>query len=212
MDASKYADLVKELCLSTTDINAVLAIILVEAGGAGIHPATGRPIIRFEPHKFYELYGHLNHVVFDSHFKFNKIKPWTDHFFSTEAEPNVWRKLHVAGDTNQSLEWSALETAMNMDPSSAPFAIQAASWGAGQIMGFHYSRLGYTSPFDMMRDAYSERSQIAMLIHFIDSDSRLSSALDNKEWTTFARYYNGTGQVPVYAELLRKAYAKLTTS
>jgi hypothetical protein len=191
-----------------TDLNAFVAVIAVEAGGDGIDVRYNRPIIRFEVHKFYELHGYVSRSAFDQRFKFNPTKKWMDHFYCTPQAPTTWIQLHVGTrDNSQIHEWYALNVAMQLDSASAPRAIESCSWGAGQIMGFHWKRLGYASPMAMMQAAGSMQGQIQMMVNFIISDPKLYTALKAKDWKTFARIYNGSGQVDTYSKWLADAYA-----
>ena len=209
---TNYGALLLAMLPVGVELNALLAVLVVEASGQGIDPKTSKPVIRFEVHQFFERYGHLNQVAFDAHFMFDKLYKWKGHAFKV-AQGTAFIPLHVPTG-GQAAEWLALQTAMELDPSSAGPAIESTSFGAGQIMGFHYKRVGYDTPFDMMRAAYNQEEQIHMLIRLIESDIRLLTALRKKDWATFARYYNGTGQIPTYSKLLGEAYgfaSSLTT-
>jgi hypothetical protein len=73
-------------------------------------------------------------------------------------------------------------------------ALMACSWGAFQIMGSNFKSLGYDSVRAMVK-AFS-RSELAHLegfAMFIKSDSEMLSALQNDDFATFARRYNGSG-------------------
>ena len=206
---ANYGALLQALCPVGVELNALLAVVAVEAGGSGLDVKTGKPIIRFEVHQFYHRYGHINQVAFDKHFMFDKIYEWKGHALRV-VEGTAWITLHTS-QGGQAAEWLALQTAMELDPSSASPAIESTSFGLGQIMGFHYRRLDYSTAFDMMREASSIEGQLKQFIGFIDSDIRLLTALRKKDWATFARYYNGTGQVPTYSKWISDAYTLAAT-
>ena len=208
---TNYLPLLPALLPVEADPLAFIAVIAVEAGGDGIDARYNRPIIRFEVHKFYELHGYVNRPAFDQRFKFNPSKKWMDHYYTTPMAPNTWIQLHIGTrDHSQTHEWYAMNVAMQLDAAAAPKAIESCSWGAGQIMGFHWKRLGYASPMALMEDASTMAGQIRMMANFVVTDPKLYTALKNKDWTTFARIYNGSGQVEIYAEWLTAAYAIAT--
>jgi len=78
-----------------------------------------------------------------------------------------------------------------------PAALQSASWGLFQIMGFHYASLGFDTPEAMERAAsHSEGRQLDMFVAFIRADADLHRALEGHDWADFAERYNG----PAYAK------------
>ncbi|MCI3908854.1 N-acetylmuramidase family protein [Pseudomonas viridiflava] len=89
-------------------------------------------------------------------------------------------------------------------------ALESASWGSFQIMGFHWQRLGYASVHafvDAMRTSESE--QFAAFVSFIETAPVLHKALKARKWPEFARGYNG----PAYAKnlydiKLKRAYER----
>lgn len=98
----------------------------------------------------------------------------------------------------QSKEWIAFNDAFSKNKNAA---LESTSIGIGQIMGFHYKRLGYSTVGAMWDDAKSsEDKQIRQIFKFITTDSRLLTALKNKNWHQVATYYNGAG----YRELARR--------
>ena len=98
----------------------------------------------------------------------------------------------------QNKEWEAFNDAFSKDKEAA---MESTSIGLGQIMGFHWKRLGYTSVGAMWDDAKRgiER-QIYQICQFIQTDSKLKTAIHNKDWHTIASIYNGAG----YKELAKK--------
>lgn len=115
----------------------------------------------------------------------------------------------------QSKEWEAFNDAFAKDANAA---MESTSIGLGQIMGFHYARLGYKSVGEMWDDAKKGIDrQIWQLGKFIATDSHLFYALKVKAWHTVATLYNGSGyrtlakklgRVP-YDESMRAAYADI---
>lgn len=99
---------------------------------------------------------------------------------------------------NQAKEWIAFNNAFSISPDAA---MQATSIGLGQIMGFHYKRLGYKSVGEMW-DSFkaSEYNQVLGIAKFIKTDPGLFNALKGKNWHMVAVKYNGSE----YKELAKK--------
>lgn len=114
-----------------------------------------------------------------------------------QFEPSYFKKLSklVSGlwSTNkvdvQSQEWLAFNDAFYKD---ADAAMESASIGRMQVMGVHWKRLGFKSVGEMWDFAKkSEANQLWLGLKFIETDSRLITALRNKDWKTVAYLYNG---------------------
>jgi len=75
-------------------------------------------------------------------------------------------------------------------------ALESCSWGIGQVMGYHWQSLGYTSLQAFINAMYKdEASQLDAMCRYITVNN-LVNALKSKDWKAFALGYNG------------KAYAK----
>ncbi len=181
------------------EIGAAVAVLGVESGGRGM-AADGRMIIRFENQVFYSYWGKNNPDRFNQLFTFNSSASWTGHKWRPSPDepwrPATGADFHAGG---QSSEWDVLNFARSLDDTAAKLSI---SMGAPQIMGFNYATLGFASVHEMF-DAFatSERNQIVGLFDFISSAqyySRTIPSLKVRDFTTFARAYNGAGQEATY--------------
>lgn len=88
-------------------------------------------------------------------------------------------------------------------------ALQSASWGLFQIMGFNFKACRFKTVFDFV-DAHveSEARQLDAALGFIRS-KELVSTLKEKDWARFARVYNGPGYAKnKYDEKLAAAYRR----
>lgn len=104
----------------------------------------------------------------------------------------------------QAKEWAAFNDAWNINPDSA---MKSTSIGLGQVMGFHFERLGYTTVGEMWDDAKKgEERQIHQMAQFINTDQRLIKALREKDWHQVARLYNGAGYQEVAKRYNRTPY------
>ena len=101
----------------------------------------------------------------------------------------------VPGDyTGGSAEHDRLYLAQQIDFDSA---VESASWGLFQIMGFHWQVLGYESAKAFARAmSQSEGQQLDAFVRFIKADAGLHRALRSKNWADFAARYNG----PAYSK------------
>ena len=87
-------------------------------------------------------------------------------------------------------------------------ALQATSWGAFQIMGFHWKTLGYASVQEMAATMDTAGGQLDAFVRFVEADPVLVDALRRQDWHGFAGRYNGPGQVDHYAGRIAQAYAR----
>ena len=103
-------------------------------------------------------------------------------------------------------EYARLERAIGFDEEAA---LNSASWGVGQVMGFNFAVAGFTTVKALVNAmVHGEDAQLSAMADFIKVNN-LSRALRNQDWTAFARGYNG----PAFAEneydgKLKDAHAK----
>lgn len=70
-------------------------------------------------------------------------------------------------------------------------AIMSCSWGVGQVMGVHWSKLGFVSADDFRIFVMADlRNQIEVMVRFIEHTGLLDE-LHRQDWAGFARGYNG---------------------
>lgn len=104
----------------------------------------------------------------------------------------------------QSKEWLAFNDAFSKDPNSA---MESTSIGLGQIMGFHWKRLGHNSVGEMWDYAkQSIENQFNQLLKFINTDLVLKNAIINLNWDTVASIYNGKYYKKLALEIGREPY------
>ena len=171
---------------------ALRAVTDVEVGNRSGLNADGTPTILFEPHILWRELGNVNY--------FTKRKQLADLFpdiCSQKWDKSLYnvrpqhQKLYVASV----LHWEA--------------AHKSASFGIGQVMGFNYKALGYSTLkqfVDAMHE--SEAKQLDAMIRFITVNN-LKGALIRKDWAAFAKGYNGSGyRTNKYDDKLAAAYRK----
>lgn len=177
-----YAKAAEELGAEERAIKAVAA---VESSGAGFWTINGDrlPVIRLEAHWFGKLTGYAYN---DSHPQIS-CRQWTP-ALAARTPAGAWEQFNQAAALNESA------------------AIRATSWGAFQIMGFHFAALDYESPQAMRADMDTEQGQLDAFVRFIKADPVLLDALRRQDWQSFAGRYNGPGQIDVYAGRMARAY------
>ncbi|RPI60066.1 MAG: DUF3380 domain-containing protein, partial [Lysobacterales bacterium] len=164
---------------------ALRAVATVEAAGAGFLPGDPpRPKILFEAHAFHRLTG-------------GRFAPQAPNLSHPAWDRSRYAKT-AAG------EWMRLEAACALD---RPAALQSASWGLFQIMGFNYAHCGCPDVEAFVAKQYaSADEQFACFARFIARPPYLP-ALRGKQWTKFAEAYNGPAQAKnKYAEKIAAAY------
>lgn len=165
----------KQLGVPLASIKAVNA---VESNGSGFLP-DGRVSILFERHVFY------------ARLPTHGVDP-APHALRFPGIVNPKRGGYAGG----AAEHARLATAAQVCRAAA---LESASWGAFQIMGFHWQALGYESVEAFVASQQeSEGAQLAAFVKFIEADPALHKALTGRKWAVFARGYNG----PAYAENL----------
>ena len=89
-------------------------------------------------------------------------------------------------------------------------ALESCSWGLPQIMGGNHRAAGYGSA-EAMVEAFraGEDEHLAALGRFIAAHPAMRAALCRRDWSAFARAYNGPGDSRhAYDARLQAAYAR----
>lgn len=173
------------------EVAAIKAVAEVESSGNGFLPS-GEPKILFERHVFYRQ------------LKMAKGQEFADHVMS--QLPDLCNTT-PGGYTKD--EHARLQHACAIDRNAA---LQSASWGAFQIMGYHWAALGYTSLQEFINAMYrSEDEHLEAFEQFIRVNG-LADELQRKDFVGFARIYNG----PAYAKndypgKMTRAYQKFAS-
>lgn len=174
----KESDLQRAADMLGVSVVIVKAVNEVEVNSSGFL-ADGRPVILFERHVFYRQLGE----------------------YGLDPEPLA---LRLPGIVNQqrggyaggAAEYRRLATAVEV---CGPAAWESASWGAFQVMGYHWKRLGYPTVEDFVaRMQRSEGEHLDAFVRFVKADPALHKALAARKWAVFAKGYNG----PAYRENL----------
>lgn len=169
----------------------VRAVVAVESRGRGFHPDSRRPIILYEPHIFSRRTGG----------RFDAAHP--------DLSYPAWGQLPYPASQGQ--RWAQLGAAMALDEAAA---LESASWGLFQIMGFHAGVCGFASVQAFARAmAVSEGGQLEAFVRFVCADAKLLAALRAGDWAGFARRYNGPGYAQHgYDQKLKVAFAQFNAA
>lgn len=173
------------------DVAIIKAIKDVESGNIGGFFKSGHPTILFEGHVFWnELKKrNKNPELFVKGNEDILYPKWTKKYYLSEEG-----------------EVSRLNKAMKIDKIAA---LSSASWGMFQIMGFNYKSCNCHDIDEFvakMKSSYKE--QLKLFVYFIINND-LAKYLRNKDWTGFARKYNGPAyEQNQYDKKLENAYIK----
>lgn len=149
----------------------------VESSGDGFL-STGEPKILFERHVFYDRLTD------------NRGRAFAD--YVRQRAPDICNPS-AGGYGKYSEQHPKLQRAVRYD---RPSALESCSWGAFQIMGYHWKTLGYSGIQAFINDAYTEAGQLELLIRFLKANPAIVSAMRARNWAEVARLYNG----PAYAK------------
>lgn len=167
----KHVDISAAAEALDVEIGCVLAVNEVESVGHGFL-SDGRPKILYERHVMYkrlELTG-LNAADLADKF------------------PNIVNQAR-GGYAGGTAEHARLNTAIGIHPQCA---VESASWGLFQIMGYHWEPLGYANADEFVAAMKrSENDHLEAFVRLIKADSALHKALKSRKWAEFARIYNG---------------------
>lgn len=160
------------------DVSAIRAVAEIESRGGGFLfddvDNEYKPKILFERHIMYRRYK-------DKH-GYDKAIAMVNKY------PDVINTAsggYIGGEE----EHRRLKKARNIDNA---IALESASWGMFQIMGFHWQALGYTSAVDfVLALSKDEASQLEAFVRFIEVNKSLLNAIRAKDWNLFAQNYNG---------------------
>lgn len=143
---------------------ALWAVKTVESGPYGTFLDDGRPPILYERHIF--------HRRSDGRFA---------------SHPDLSQTKAGGYGKSGAHQYTRLERAMKLDRSAA---LEAASWGAFQLLGLNWQSLNYASVEDLVAHMLTAKGQLDGLVRFIRRN-RLEDELRTHNWAGFARAYNG---------------------
>jgi peptidoglycan hydrolase-like protein with peptidoglycan-binding domain len=128
-------------------------------------------------------------ILYERHIMYRELKDYgVDPDRAMRENPGLVNKAR-GGYLGGEKEWVRLENAMTINKDAA---LESASWGAYQIMGFHWQLLGFNSVQDYVKfTSISEANQLECFVRFVKSQKGMWNALKALNWAEFARLYNG---------------------
>ena len=160
----------------------IAAVAEVESAGDGFL-VDGRPVILFERHIFSRFTAH----------RFDATHP---------SISNPTRGGYGPGGARQ---YDRLHMAIALDRIAA---LQSASWGRFQVMGFNAEICGWPNVEAFVDDmTKSEAEHLRAFIGYCLADD-LIRHLATHDWRAFTRGYNGPGNVDNYAPKIEAAYRR----
>lgn len=164
-------------------VAAIKAVCAIEAPRGGFLQS-GKPTILFERHIFSRLTGRK----FDA------------------AHPDI-SNPKAGGYLGGEREHDRLEKAMALDRNAA---LQSASWGRFQIMGFNAAAAGFKTLQAFINAMHAgEPEQLDAFVNFIKTN-KLDDELRELRWADFARKFNGPAyQINKYDSKLAVAYKQI---
>ena len=188
-----YADAAISLGVETA---AVVAVTKVESRGDGFLK-DGHPIILFERHIMWRLvrdkFGKAKADQLARQFG-DVINPTPGGYGATSSQPGRMDKAAALIDRD--------------------CALQSASWGLFQIMGFHWKALGYVRLQDFINAMYrSEAGQLDAFVRFVKINPAIHKALKAHDWASFAKGFNGPSyKINDYDNRLASAFKQASAS
>ena len=171
------------------ELAALKAMAEVESSGSGFLAAPDRrPKILFEGHVFHRLTAG----------RYSDEHPDISH--------PKWDRKRYAGSLAG--EWKRLQKAAALQQTAA---LQSASWGAFQIMGFNYALCGFDSVGQFVEGQSSGAAgQLEAFANLLSRPgSPLIQPLRRRDWAAFASLYNGPGYLKnQYDTKIAAAYAR----
>lgn len=177
-------------------VAAVKAFEEIESRGDGFLP-DGHPVVLFERHIMYRRtkakYGFTRADALVKRYP-DLINPKAGGYGKTSEQPGRMARAAELIDRECALE--------------------SASWGLFQIMGFHWQALGYQTLQAFINNMYhSEADQLEAFVRFIKINPAIHKALKAGDWAAVARGYNGPNyEINKYDTKLADAFARHSTA
>lgn len=177
------------------EVAAVKAVASVESNGSGlIKDVSGNMVPK---------------ILFERHIMFKRLRDFTPIKSKEMAAkyPDIVNEKS-GGYKGGLAEHERLQKAVQIDRNTA---LESASWGAYQIMGFQWKSLGLSSVQELVNKAYTEEGQLDLFIRFIKANPLIHKSLKEKNWANFARGYNGPAYVVnSYDTKMKQAYERFS--
>lgn len=148
-------------------------------------------------------------ILFERHVMFKRLRDFTPIKSADMAAkyPDIVNPT-PGGYKGGLAEHERLDRAVKIDRVTA---LESASWGRFQVMGYHWKVLGYSSVQEFVNKAYTEEGQLELFIRFVKASPTVLKALKAKDWVGVARAYNGPGYAKnSYHIKMKEAYDRFS--
>lgn len=148
-------------------------------------------------------------ILFERHIMFKRLRDFTPIKSKDMSAkyPDIVNES-PGGYKGGLAEWERLDRAIKIDRVSA---LESASWGSFQIMGFHWKALGFNSVQELVNKAYTEEGQLDLFVRFVKASPNVLRALKAKDWVGVARAYNGPGYASSKYDIkMKEAYERFS--
>jgi len=181
LSEATYVDMAARLQCETA---AIKAVVETEVAIRGAFDGDGRPTILYERHKFSKHTGG----------RYDR------------SDPELSNPVG-GGYGRFSEQYPKLERAMKLNSSAA---LKSASWGAFQILGENHVQAGHATVEAFVAAMKSGiLAQAEAFVAFVLANRTLLTALRARNWSTFARIYNGPAYKKfAYDDKMRSNYLK----
>lgn len=188
----KPSDFVSAASSLDVSVAAIRAIAEVEAVGTGFMDS-GHPDVLFERHVMYKQLREKFGLA-----RANAL---------AKEHPDIVNPVS-GGYGKESAQPKRLERAAEIDRECA---LNSASWGLFQIMGYHWRALGYATQQTFINAMYKdEGAHLFAFCRFIKINPALHMALKQRDWVRVARLYNGPNHAKNnYAPRMAAAYNRI---
>lgn len=153
---------------------------------------------------FYKVDGeNLPAIRYEGHYLYRLLKPWpkvraaaVKAGFASKSSGVVKNPGNMASRYTflaRVSQWLMVQDMGTLGSNQkSDLAYQSISIGIGQVMGSHYTLLGYSSALSMFNHAAKNfEGQVDQMLEFIYVNKNLLRAAQNYNFTAFAKGYNG---------------------
>lgn len=176
------------------ETNVLLAVVEVESAGEVYALVKGKrePLVRFEGHY---LDARLKNGERDRARKAGLASPKAGAVKNPKSQERRWDIINRAAAINRQA------------------ALESFSIGLGQVMTSHWKKLGFSSVDELIKLARRDAAgQLELMVRYID-EFGLVDELQRKDFTAFARGYNGPGGIKAgYHKKMAAAYKRISGS
>jgi hypothetical protein len=171
---------------------ALKAVTIVESGGRSSYDAKKRPVLLYEPHKYYELIP-----------AGKRAEAVSQNLARARWEKSYYNRFERTADDR----WRLLDRAAAFHNAEA--AVGACSWGSAQILAYLWcKKCGYADASKFVKASLDEEKMLDAIVAVLLA-MKLKRAINQPDFEEVARKWNGAGNIRVYAKKMRDAFNSL---